>query len=492
MSGTPLNDVFLAIWRRALEQPTLNGLTPDLVRDWARDKGLVVESVEEREIHAFNPIKVIVLAVDGKRACFPTTSAEGDSLWEARHEAAERKAGLWERMEWFYPLWIPMGEVRQLLNDVGNSPKERAIDIFNYRTSTIYTLAFQAMCIAQFMPQAHSLRDFCPLAREAYLAFYSGFKASSIAALIPVLEGSITRIAADGGSGLTISDKTERVFKRAFCTCARLHFESMWTPREYLTTHYLLGQDQQVFAIETFRRWLQGSYFCSTDEYSGQTWLNRHLFAHATSPSWQQSANFSRLIVALTTLGAVESWRDDSNQIPFFIPEMSEDSKLLHQQAILRGATQLAVINAETKYFQEHGRLIPPLPTDDGSLQRKVMLTEDCINDLVRPLRDAGWQISVSDPETSGLYITIVASSGDAVLRAALLFSCATDNAIYRMLAQSCSVILYRGAPYHQEQYAHGLGSVHVGPVTGWQPPIAPGRRPEAPVVSEKAGEGVS
>jgi hypothetical protein len=32
MSTTPLNDDFLAIWRRALGQPTLNNLTPDLVR----------------------------------------------------------------------------------------------------------------------------------------------------------------------------------------------------------------------------------------------------------------------------------------------------------------------------------------------------------------------------------------------------------------------------------------------------------------------------
>jgi hypothetical protein len=492
MSINPLRADFLVIWRRALELSTLNSLTPDLVRGWATDRGLAVEAVEERSISAYNPISIIVLTAGGQRACFPTTAATGDPLWEARHEAAERRAGLWKRMEWFYPLWVPMGQVQQLLNDVANAPENRAISIFNYRTSTIYTLAFQALCIAQFMPQARSLRDFCPLAREAYLAFYSGYKASSIAALIPAIEGTITRIASEEHADLAIPDKIERVFDRAFSTCARLHFESMWTPREYLTTDYLLGQSERAFAIETFRRWLQGSYFCRTDEYYGQTWLNRHLFAHGTSSSWQEAANFSRLIVALTTLGAVESWHDDTNQVPFYIPEMSEDSKLLHQQAVFRGASQHAVIQAETKYFHEHGRLIPPLPMDDGSLMRKAMLSEDCINDLVRPLRDAGWQVSVSDPEETGLYMTIVASSGEILLRAALLFSCATDNATYKMLAQSCTAILYRGPPYHQDQYAYGLGAVHVGPVAGWQPPSAPGRRQGTPAISEESSEGAN
>ena len=89
-----------------------------------------METVEERSISAYNPISIIVLTAGGQRACFPTTAATGDSIWEARHEAAERRAGLWKKMEWFYPLWVPRGEVQQLLNDVANAPEDRAISIF--------------------------------------------------------------------------------------------------------------------------------------------------------------------------------------------------------------------------------------------------------------------------------------------------------------------------------------------------------------------------
>lgn len=346
--------------------------------------------------------------------------------------------------------------------------------------STNYTLAFQAVCIAQLMPQARSLKTFCPIAREAYLAFYSGFRASSIAALIPALEGAITHILPKGDGSLAIADKVDRAIDRAIETAAGLHFAGMWAPAEYQTKEYLFGEDDRVFGFETFRRWLHRSFFRRTGEYDGITWLNRHLFAHGGTTDWQQSSNFSRLVVALATVGLIESWHDESHRVSLFLPAMNDDSTLLHQQAQLRGMTQMAVKHIEQQRYQEHGRLVPEMPTDDGAMLRRAILSEDCIKDLVRPLRDAGWSVEVSDPEATGLYMTVIARAGGQSLGTALLYSCATSNEIYRLLAETCSVILYRGAPYHQDQYAYGI-SAHVGPVTDWQPPLAPDRTRPAP-----------
>lgn len=44
------HDHFLALWRRALNQPSLDTLTPALVESWAAERGLQVERVEERDI----------------------------------------------------------------------------------------------------------------------------------------------------------------------------------------------------------------------------------------------------------------------------------------------------------------------------------------------------------------------------------------------------------------------------------------------------------
>jgi hypothetical protein len=206
------------------------------------------------------------------------------------------------------------------------------------------------------MTQARCLRDFCPLAREAYLAFYSGYRASSISALIPAIEGGLTRIGSHGyKNDDPINQRVERVVDRAIETAARHHFEQMWVPREYLTKDYLLGQDERIFAFETFRRWLNDSFFRKTGEYDGVTWLNRHLFAHGQDSKWQQSANFSRLIVALATLGVIESWYDENFNVSLNFPDMTDESKLLWQQALLRGEIQFRVQMTEQKTYQAHG-----------------------------------------------------------------------------------------------------------------------------------------
>ena len=468
-----MSEHFLAIWRRALNQPHLDTLTPELITSWASSKGLVAEHVEARDVGAFRPTPCIVVTIGGERACFPTISPNGDSKWEYRRAKADTRAALWEKVEWFSPLWIPRNNIDALLSDVTYRTREEAISLFDYHTSTLYTLTFQATCIVQIMPLAPSVSEFCAIAREAYLAFYSGYRAASIAALIPAIEGSLTRMASNLPCGPSLADKIDAVFTRALSALAQLHFRGMWVPREYLTCDYLLGQDDRVFVLETFRRWLHTSFFCHTGDYQGQTWLNRHLFAHGTSPSWQEAGNFRRLLVALATLAKIETWQGTLDQEMPFFPEMNEDSQLLWRQSVFHTQGQMLTKLIEEKHFHEHGRLVPGVPSDDGVLLRKNMLSEDCIKDLVRPLRDAGWDVTVEEPDEQALLMRVVARADGEEFGAALLYTCATDNAIYKKLAEDCKAILYRGAPFLQNQYAHGI-NVHVGPVAGWQPPLAP------------------
>ena len=472
MDQAKIDEAFLALWRRALQLPTLAHLNPTDVQGWAEQKGLVVREVVERDVGHFRPTPAIVLKVDDGIAAFPKVPATGDEKWQIRRTRADENAALWERVEWFLPLWIPNGKSQELLAAVRYRTREDAVAQFHYHMSTQYTLAFQARCIAQFLPAAPSLAEFVPMAREAYLAFYSGYRASSIAALIPVVEGALRRMVTNP-PGLTMPDQVDRAIGKAIQIAATRHFDDMWVPREYSTVGYLFGQDECVFVFETLRRWLKTSFFRPTGEYDGVTWLNRHLFAHAASADWQQGANFARLVVALATLAFVETWNDGSNGVPMMAPEMNADSTLLWQQALLRGQIQMTLNLREQQAFQTHGRLVPEMPTDDGVTLRKALLSEDCIKDLVRPLRAAGWSIEVGEPDGQALYVTVVATSQTSRLKAALLYSCATDNTLYRELAQTCHVILYRGAPYLQDQYANGI-TVHVGPVTGWQPPTAP------------------
>lgn len=479
LATVPLASDFQAIWHRARNTVgSVDRLTSAVVRECCVARGLSVVSVQEREVGAFARTPAVVLEVDGGRACFPRVPARGHSPWERRRAGAEERASRWENMEWFEPLWVPHGRVEQLLDEAGRCTGNRAIELFDYHTSTIYTVPFQAVCVAQLMPKARTLREFCPLVREAFLAFYGGHRASSIAALIPIVEGVVTRIVAGGSeTDLAIGDRIDRAMNAATGLAASLHYDRMWVPSEYTTADYLFGQDERVFIFETFRRWLHRSFFRKTGEYCGATWLNRHLFAHGASSSWQQTANFRRLIVALATLGVIESWYDESSAVTESFPKMDKDGELLWQQALFRAEAQGVLKTLEANRYHKHGRLVPELPTDDGALLRRAMLAEDCISDLVRPLRDAGWSVEVDEPTEDGLYVTVRASTDDDAVGVALLYTCATANETYRTLAERCDVILYRGAPYRQDQFARGV-DVHVGPVAAWQPP--PPRRAKA------------
>lgn len=472
MSPPNLDSKFQGIWQRALNEPSLENLTPEIIVEWAVSKGLTNPKATSRDVGPFHPTPSIVLEVDGGKACFPKKRATGDPSWELRRRAKEDEALLWKKMEWFAPLWLPMGKIQEMLAAVKHCSNERAIELFDYHTSTLYTLAFKAVCIAQIMPLARSLQEIVPLAREAYLGFYSGYQASSIAALIPAIEGSLTRIVSSLSPDASAPDKIDHAINRAIRTAADLHFEGMWAPDTYKRVDYLFAQDERVFAFETFRRWLKEFFFCNTDSYQGLTWLNRHMFAHGTASTWQKPSNFSRLLVALTTLSAIESWYDASHSVSFMLPAMNDDSTLLWQQARLQADVQMNLKLIEQDTYQKHGRLVPETPSDDGITLRSALLSEECMRDLVRPLRDAGWSVEVGEPDAKALHMTVTASHKDKRLAVALLFSCGTANSIYQMLAEKCNVILYRGAPYHQESFAHGV-SVHVGPVLGWQPPQA-------------------
>lgn len=465
---------FAGLWWRARKLPSLSNLNAKTIELWANEASLDVQEVVERKVGAFRPVPAVVLTVDGRTAYFPTVSATDDPSWLANRKAHEHVAALWSKAEWFEPLWVPRGQLNTLLADVEHRSKEDAIARFDYHTSTIYTLAFQAVCVAQFIPKSRTLAPFAPIAREAYLAFYAGHRASSIAALIPVMEGALNGISEENGN-LPVPDQIDHVIDRACMLAARLHFDGNWVPSEYSTKEYLYGQDERVFVFETFRQWLKGMFFRQTGEYEGVTWLNRHLFAHGASTEWANAGNFRRLVVALATLGVIESWHDETNSVPLMLPNMTDDSRLLWQQAQLQAQGQAMLKIIEQKNYQKYGQLVPPMPTDNGVGLRKAHLAQESTKDLVRPLRNAGWTVEVGEPDEQALHMKVVARSGKTELRVALLFSCATDNKIYRELAQDCKVILYLGSPYNQEAFAYGI-DVHVGPVAAWQPPQAPTR----------------
>lgn len=469
MEANEVEYAFKAVWAR-FKNSDQNTIDLAQVESWAKQKKLQVNKVERKKVGIFQAIDSVVIQAKEGNLCLPITTQESGEEWAQRNEHYKNTAEAWQTLEWFSPFWVSRVDVNKLLSGARASSAVASIQNFNFHASTIYTLSFEATCIEQIMGSAPCLSEIQALAREAYLAFYAGYKSASIAALIPAIEGAFTRILPSDMQEFPVMEKVNRVIDGAISYAADQHYENMWTPAEYRSTEYLLCMDERVFAFETFRLWLKNSFFRNTNEYTGASQLNRHLFAHGLSPEWQQ-ASLSRLIVAISTIGVIESWFHHDNSVSLFFPKTNKDSELLWEQAILHGSAQMVIKLMEEKNYHSHGKLVPPIPTDDGVLLRKALLNEECVKDLVRPLRDAGWSVQFID-NSSDLYIKLRATSSHKEFSIALLYSCGTENSLYKELEKDCDIILYRGSPYLQETFARDI-KVHVGPVTAWQPPKA-------------------
>ena len=214
------------------------------------------------------------------------------------------------------------------------------------------------------------------------------------------------------------------------------------------------------------------STLSKTINYKGLSGLNRHVFAHGLSLVWQKPTNFHRLLGALLALAWLEGWVSEKAVNSTFFPDRNDDSSLLFEEAKFRTELQLISQSIMAERYQKHGRIVPELPNDDGWLLRASVLSDKGMSELVRPLKEKGWHLSVTEPQKDGEYMLVEGELGTQKIKVALLYSCGTGNDTYKMLDQSCQYILYLGAPYHQDQYAYGI-KAHVGPLDAWQP-VAP------------------
>lgn len=83
------------------------------------------------------------------------------------------------------------------------------------------------------------------------------------------------------------------------------------------------------------------------------------------------------------------------------------------------------------------------------------ILRGDAERKILDPLRTHQWSANIEREADDCLIIA--AERGGHRHRVALIYSSATDNAVYKALATQVEHIFFNGAPYHVESYAHGV-----------------------------------
>lgn len=468
--------IFRGIWLRLLYSKSY--AKPDLVAigKWAEDKGLSNVSVKDAETGVFVRIPAIKLISSEGKALFPKYLPDEIPGITSKKKFLRIREEVWEKADWFEPPYIMMRVTNTIIGSLAkvlSDGSERIEGDFDHHITGIYSMVDCATAIEQLFPNSLVLKEHTKTIREAYLSYYSGYKTAAIAALIPIVESAINDfLSAEAKSNLKLLEKIDYVIDVSVEKATLIHYDHCWIAKEFTNIEHLKLVDERIHLFETLRRWLKFSFFSKTSNYKGLSGLNRHVFAHGLSLVWQKPTNFHRLLGALIALAWLEGWVNKKANNPTFFPDRNDDSRLLFEEAQFRAKMQFFSQRVMAERYQKYGRIVPELPTDDGWLLRASILSEKCMAELVRPLKDKGWNLIVSDPQRDGEYMLVEGIFDSQRISVALLYSCGTGNKTYKKLDESCQYILYLGAPYHQEQYAYGI-KAHVGPLDGWQP-VAP------------------
>ena len=468
-----------AIWDRYSHSKQMSTVTIDQVKDFAEQRGLIVENIEDVEF-GFNPkIKAIFLKTDAGTALYPRQQLSEIKIYNKNIIPNHNYEKFWNSVDWFMPLFVPIGAIDEAIKTTGINIREHSHlnkqvlqSRFEHSLTSIYTLGNIIPITVQTFADSEIISKHLPIIKESILAFYSGMKVAAIAALIPIIENILASIIGEDGTDLDLINKVNRCINIANEKVINIHINNAdWIPPEYIELSVMKVMNERIFILETIRYWLVNSFYAKTSDYDNHSGFNRHFFAHAKSDVWQNSSNFFRAMGLIQALAFIECFAVEGSKVSIFPPNPDERHDSFRLEV-------LACLNTQffKKQILQTLQIDNDLPfndtaSDDGWLLRSSKLTEKMNEDIIPRLRIKGWQChSFTDPEKEGEYITINASKDGREMKIALLYACATGNNIYSLLDKSCDVILYQGAHYKQKSYAYKI-QANVLPLNAW---IAP------------------
>lgn len=94
---------------------------------------------------------------------------------------------------------------------------------------------------------------------------------------------------------------------------------------------------------------------------------------------------------------------------------------------------------------------------DHGKKLRLDLLSKDAHSKIITPLELHLWNCEILQIEPIGEYLIIQITKGDIQFKLGFLYSCATDNLIYKKLDKEVDLIVLNGSFYHLESYAFGI-----------------------------------
>jgi len=468
------------IWFKFNSLNQMSTVTLDQIEEYCIEQKIKVLKIEECDFGFNCTIPAIkIITSDNKSALLPRHKLSEIKVYQNNILPFQKAEEFWSKVDWFLPVFMNLEQIHkgfEICNlkigyqDILNTQELQ--ERFEHFFSTVYNLSNIIPVTVQTLSKSIAISKHVPIIKESILAFYSGMRITSIASLIPIIEDILNSMIEESPNNLDLKAKVDKCIERARNNIIFDHIQGVdWIPEEYIQLPVLKVMNERIRIIELIGNWLKNSFYEHTQNYKNISGFNRHFFAHAKSELWQNPSNFFRAMGLIQALAFIECFALKESKISIFAPDPDSRSKSFYNDVMACLNVQV-IKNTLLQQLQIQNCLpFNPTASDDGWLGRSAILSSCMDEEIVKRLRDHGWQChSFGQPIQTGEYITVKASKNDKTIGIALLYSCATDNEIYKLLEQSCDYILYQGSPYHQSSFAYGI-NCYVGPINAWLVP---------------------
>src|SRR5262249_22337769 len=138
----------------------------------------------------------MVILTDATPLCLPLLSPE--AILDANNRRSYRAwcDEAWQKVDWFFPPYIPKRSIWPLLKSVKPLSAEHATQQFEHTITSWHTLPSIVIAACQVFPTTPAIAPDTDTITECILGYFSGFKNTAIAALIPCVEAAINRMLA--------------------------------------------------------------------------------------------------------------------------------------------------------------------------------------------------------------------------------------------------------------------------------------------------------
>lgn len=229
--------------------------------------------------------------------------------------SAEWLANAFKEVDWLIPAYIQLGYLNALARAIENAPQNHKLEILQRALNQTYNEDYLSVMLLERYRKVPYVRDFGDHIDQAIKAFFSNYKLVAVAAMIPVLEGVIRKIATRNGRSVGFGTKN-----------LNLELDSL-VQREAESPHCY---GERLVMLETLRDFVRDRLLANTEKYAGQNEFNRHGILHGIFSGYGEEINFFRAITILDLLcfsvGLIEGG------VSAFAPETTEESSALAAQ----------------------------------------------------------------------------------------------------------------------------------------------------------------